>query len=236
LIEWIKGQDLDVICLQEIKADDGAFDKSVFEALGYECHTYPAVKKGYSGVAILTRIKPDRIVRGCGIKDYDDEGRNIRADIGDVSIMSAYFPSGTTGEVRQAIKMKYLDMLFDFIQEVKRERPKLVLCGDYNICHTEIDIHDPVRNKNISGFKPEERAWLTRFFASGFIDTFRHINPTAREYSWWSNFANARGNNKGWRIDTIAATKNLEKNILEARMYPDAVHSDHCPVYLKLKT
>lgn len=235
LLDWLKEMDADVVCLQELKADDEAFDKTAFEKLGYESYTFPAEKKGYSGVAILTRIKPDLVVRGCGIPEYDFEGRNIRIDIGDLSIMSVYIPSGTTGDERQAIKMKYLDAYFTYIQELQKKRPKLILCGDYNICHTEIDIHNPVSNKDTSGFKPEERAWMTKYFDSGFIDGFRHFNKDPHHYSWWSLRANSRANNKGWRIDYISATKNLEKNLLESRMYPDAMHSDHCPVYLKLK-
>lgn len=235
LLDWLKEMNADIVCLQELKADDEAFDKSAFEKLGYESYTFPAEKKGYSGVAILTKIKPDLVVRGCGIKEYDMEGRNIRIDIGDLSIMSVYIPSGTTGDERQAVKMKYLDAYFHYIQELQKKRPKLILCGDYNICHTEIDIHNPVSNKDTSGFKPEERAWMTKYFDSGFIDGFRYFNKDPHHYSWWSLRANSRANNKGWRIDYISATKNLEKNLLESRMYPDALHSDHCPVYLKMK-
>jgi exodeoxyribonuclease-3 len=235
LAEWLKEMDADVVCLQELKADDEAFDKKVFAALGYESYTFPAEKKGYSGVAILSRIKADHVVRGCGIREYDQEGRNIRIDIGDLSIMSVYIPSGTTGDERQAVKIKYLDAFYDYIHLVQKERPKLILCGDYNICHTEIDIHNPISNKDTSGFKPEERAWMSKYFDSGFIDSFRHFNKDPHHYSWWSLRANSRANNKGWRIDYISATKNLEKNLIESRMYPDAMHSDHCPVYLKLK-
>jgi exodeoxyribonuclease-3 len=234
LLDWLGGKSFDVICLQEIKADDAAFDWSAFAALGYQAYTFPAVKKGYSGVAILSKIKPDNVVKGCGIKAYDDEGRNIRIDIGDVSIMSAYFPSGTTGDERQGVKMEYLDAFYDFIHKLQKERPKLLVCGDYNICHTEIDIHNPISNKDTSGFKPEERAWMTKFFDSGFIDTFRRFNPDPHQYSWWSYRAGARGNNKGWRIDYISATLSLKDNLVESAMYQDAVHSDHCPVYLKI--
>ena len=235
LLDWLNSNDFDVVCLQEIKADDEVFDKKWFEQLGYECYTFPAVKKGYSGVAILTKVKPDNVVRGCGIKAFDDEGRNIRIDIGDLSIMSAYFPSGTTGDERQDVKMNYLDAMYKYMQQLQTERPKLLLCGDYNICHREIDIHNPVSNKDSSGFKPEERAWMTKFFDSGFIDTFRYFNPQPHEYSWWSYRFNSRANNKGWRIDYISATRNLEKNLVESKMYQDAKHSDHCPVYLKIK-
>jgi len=235
LLDWLKEINADVVCLQELKADEAAFDAKAFKALGYHSYTFSAVKKGYSGVAVLSKIKADNVVRGCGIKEYDDEGRNIRIDIGDLSVMSVYIPSGTSGDERQAVKMKYLDAFYDYIHQITKERPKLILCGDYNICHTEIDIHNPVSNKDTSGFKPEERAWMSKYFDSGFIDSFRHFNKDPHHYSWWSLRANSRANNKGWRIDYISATKNLEKNLLESRMYPDAMHSDHCPVYLKMK-
>ena len=235
LLDWLKGVDPDVLCLQELKADDAAFDTTPFEKMGYHVFTLPAVKKGYSGVAILTKMKPDHVVKGCGIKEYDDEGRFIRVDIGDLTVISVYIPSGTTGEIRQAVKMKYLDDFYTFIHKLEKERPKLLVCGDYNICHTEIDIHNPISNKDTSGFKPEERAWMSKFFDSGFIDTFRFFHKEAHQYSWWSQRANSRANNKGWRIDYISATKNLEKNLVDAKMFQEAVHSDHCPVYLKLK-
>jgi exodeoxyribonuclease III len=235
LLDWLGSHDFDVICLQEIKADEESFDQSAFKALGYESYIFPAVKKGYSGVGILTRIKPDHVERGCGIAKYDAEGRNIRIDIGDISIMSAYYPSGTTGDERQEVKIQYLDAMYDYLHTLLEKRPKLLVAGDYNICHTEIDIHNPVSNKNTSGFKPEERAWMSKFFESGFIDTFRRFNPQPHEYSWWSYRANARENNKGWRIDYIAASAALDKNLIESKIYQDAKHSDHCPVYCAIK-
>jgi exodeoxyribonuclease-3 len=235
LLDWLKDMNADVVCLQELKADDAAFDTNAFHDLGYHSYTHPARKKGYSGVAILTKVKPDKVVKGCGNTAYDDEGRNIRIDIGDLSIMSVYIPSGTTGDERQAVKMKYLDFFYDFIHKLEKERPRLLVCGDYNICHKEIDIHNPVANKDTSGFKPEERAWMTKFFDSGFVDTFRVFHPEPHQYSWWSLRANSRANNKGWRIDYIAASKSLRKDLLDAAMYQQAKHSDHCPVYLKLK-
>lgn len=233
--DWLKQVDPDVICLQETKVHKDDFNPQPFIDLGYHCYLFDAVKKGYSGVAIFSKIKPDNVVAGADNPDYDKEGRNIRIDIGDLSIMSAYFPSGTTGDERQDVKMKYLDFMFNYLHELQKTRKKLLVCGDYNICHREIDIHNPISNKDTSGFKPEERAWMEKYFNSGFIDTFRHFHKEPHQYSWWSFRANARANNKGWRIDYIAATKNLEKNLLEAQMFQDAKHSDHCPVYCKIK-
>ena len=235
LLQWLSDKDFDVICLQEIKVALEDFDPKPFEALGYTCYLFPAQKKGYSGLAIFSKIKPDNVVRGMGVSEYDAEGRNIRIDIGDLSILSAYFPSGTTGDERQSVKMSYLDAMYDYLHELKKTRPNYLVCGDFNICHTEIDIHNPLQNKDTSGFKPEERAWMTKFFDSGFVDTFRVLNPQPNQYSWWSYRANARQNNKGWRIDYIAASKTLEGKVKSSRMYPDAVHSDHCPVFCKVE-
>lgn len=236
LSAWLKENAADVVCIQEIKVDREAFNPKPFEDLGYHCYIFPAQKKGYSGVAVFTKVKPDNVVEGCGIKEYDDEGRALRVDIGDLSIMSAYFPSGTTGEIRQAVKMKFLGDFFKYVKELEKTRPKLIIAGDYNICHKPIDIHDPIRNKDTSGFKPEERAWMEQYFESGFIDTFRHFNKEPHNYTWWSLRSGARGNNKGWRIDYISATKNLEKNLLEAGIMPDVKHSDHCPSYCIVAT
>ncbi|MEZ5012993.1 MAG: exodeoxyribonuclease III [Chitinophagales bacterium] len=233
--EWLQKNQFDVICVQELKAEPGQLDLGIFEALGYHHYWHPAQKKGYSGVAIFSRKKPDNVVIGCGNADYDSEGRVIRADFGDLSVYSIYFPSGTTGDIRQNVKYKFLDYMFDFLQDVKKKRKKLVVCGDYNIANKEIDIHDPKGNKNSSGFLPEERAWLDKFFAAGFVDSFRVFNKQPHQYTWWSFRANARKNNKGWRIDYIAVTENLVPTLQGAAILPDAMHSDHCPQVLELQ-
>jgi len=234
-VDWLKTANPDVICLQEMKVHKDDFDPKPFEALGYHCYMFDAAKKGYSGVGIFTKIKPDHIETGMGMKQYDDEGRMLRIDIGDLSILSVYFPSGTTGDERQAVKMKFLADVQIYLLNLAKTRKKLVVTGDYNIANNPIDIHNPIANKDTSGFKPEERDWMTKYFESGFIDTFRHFNKSANQYSWWSFRANSRANNKGWRIDYIAVTKNLEKNLLDASIMMDVIHSDHAPVYCKLK-
>lgn len=235
LLVWLEQEQPDVLCLQEIKVSAEDFDAVPFENLGYECYLFPAEKKGYSGVAIFTKLKGGIITKGIGISEYDKEGRNIRLDIGDWSVMSAYFPSGTTGDERQSVKMKYLDDMFRYLHELSATRKQLIICGDYNICHQAIDIHDPVRNKDTSGFKPEERAWMEKYFSSGFTDVFRYFFPEKKdEYSWWSYRAGARKNNKGWRIDYIVITNNLRSNLKQAKIMQDAVHSDHCPVCCKI--
>ena len=235
LVPWLIEQDADVICLQEMKVHKDDFDPKPFEALGYHCYMFDAVKKGYSGVGIFTKIKPSHVEVGMGLKQYDDEGRMLRIDIGDLSILSVYFPSGTTGDERQAVKMKFLDDVHMYLHNLAKTRTKLVVTGDYNIANNPIDIHNPIANKDTSGFKPEEREWMTKYLDSGFIDTFRHFNKNPHQYSWWSFRANSRANNKGWRIDYIAVTKNLEKNLVEASIMMDVIHSDHAPVYCKLK-
>jgi len=174
------------------------------------------------------------VVFGCGIEKYDREGRILRTDFGDWSVLNCYFPSGTTGDERQAFKMTFLDDFFLWIQELAKTRSRLIIVGDYNIAHTVKDIHDPKGNKNSSGFLPEEREWMTKWFNSGFTDAFRFVNPDKIEYSWWSFRANSRANNKGWRIDYQSVTDNLQDRILEAGHSNDAVHSDHCPVWLKI--
>ncbi len=235
LLDWLKENTYDIVCIQETKANPDQLDVSLFEDLGYHHNWYSAEKKGYSGVAILSKQKPDQVVRGCGIETYDKEGRIIRADFGELSIISVYIPSGSSGDARQEIKMQFLADFYQFCDDLKKERPNLIISGDYNICHKEIDIHNPKTNKNTSGFLPEEREWMESFFNNGFIDTFRHFNPQPHKYSWWSYRANARANNKGWRIDYQAATEPLRDRLVAADIYPDVMQSDHCPIYLKIK-
>lgn len=233
-LDWLKASNPDVLCLQELKAEPSQFNVSDFEQLGYKHYWYPAQKKGYSGVAILTKEKPLHVEYGCGIKAYDDEGRIIRADYGSFSVMSVYHPSGSSGEERQAFKMKWLDDFDAYIKQLKKTHSKLILSGDYNICHREIDIHNPKSNANSSGFLPEERDWIDKFIKSGFIDSFRHLNKEPHNYSWWSFRANARAKNLGWRIDYNMVSDTMESNIKRAAILTEAKHSDHCPVLLEI--
>mgnify|MGYP001477078262 FL=1 len=231
--EWLKVSQADVICIQEIKALKEQVDTKVLENLGYHHFWFSAQKKGYSGVAIFSKIKPNKVEYGSGIDHMDFEGRIIRADFDKVSIMSLYLPSGTNID-RLEYKFKFMDEFQGYINELKKEYPNLIICGDYNICHEAIDIHDPVRNKKVSGFLPEERAWLDGFINSGFIDSFRLLNSEPHHYSWWSYRANARNNNKGWRIDYALVSAPLKENIKRSFILPEAKHSDHCPVGLEL--
>ncbi len=233
LDQWLLAANADIVCLQEIKAKPEQFDEEAFNKLGYECFINSAEKPGYSGVAILSKIKPTHIEYGCGIEKIDFEGRVIRADFDDYSVMSVYFPSGSN-PARQAFKMEFLSLFYDYIAELKKTIPNLVISGDYNICHTAIDIHNPKVNKNSSGFLPEEREWVSQFIASGFIDSFRHLNKDPHNYSWWSYRANARAKNLGWRIDYNMITASLLPKLKRSQILAAAKHSDHCPVLVEL--
>lgn len=233
-IDWLSSAKPDVLCLQEIKATPEQLDTQPLKDLGYQLFWFPAQKKGYSGVAIFSKIKPDHVEYGMGQELYDNEGRTLRIDIGDLSVMSVYMPSGSSGDVRQAFKMQWLSDFYNYINELKTKRPSIIISGDYNICHQAIDIHNPVANKNTSGFLPEEREWVTQFIENGFIDTFRYFNKSPHQYSWWSYRANARQKNLGWRIDYNMASKEIEGLIKNSRILPEAKHSDHCPVMLEI--
>ncbi|MFC4635189.1 exodeoxyribonuclease III [Dokdonia ponticola] len=230
---WLQATNPDVVLLQETKATQDQVDVAAFEALGYHHYWFSAQKKGYSGVAILTKQKPNHIEYGTGIESMDFEGRNLRVDFDDVSVMSLYLPSGTNS-ARLDHKLEYMDLFQSYINDLTKDYPNLVIGGDYNICHEAIDIHDPIRNKNTSGFLPVEREWIGNFMESGFIDSFRHLNKEPDNYTWWSYRANARANNKGWRIDYNMVSKPLEANISRAIILKDAMHSDHCPHMVEL--
>ena len=236
-IDWLKTDPADVICLQETKAQNSDIDVKELEKLGYHHHWYSAQKKGYSGVAVFSKIKPDKVILGNGHKESDDEGRVIQLDFGDIRLINAYFPSGTSGDIRQDFKYSWLKEFTAYLEKLKKKNPKIILCGDYNIAHEEIDIHDPKGNKNSSGFLPDERAWMSDFLKRGWIDTFRVFHPEPHRYSWWSQrFPSVRLNNKGWRIDYITVTTPLEKQLVGADIFPDVKHSDHCPVFLEIKS
>ena len=234
--DWVEQNGADIICLQEIKANKSDVDVKKLDELGFEHYWYSAQKKGYSGVSVFTKIKPDHVEFGTGHQVSDEEGRVLQLDFGKTRLINAYFPSGTSGEHRQQYKYQWLDELHVYLEELKKKFPKMILCGDYNIAHKEIDIHDPKGNKNTTGFLPREREWLTRLIDNEWIDTFRMFHPEPHRYSWWSQrFPTVRLNNKGWRIDYIMVTSSLKKNVLDADIYHDVKHSDHCPVGLDIK-
>ncbi len=232
-IDWLQQANPDVICIQETKAHKEQLDLEAFEVAGYPYHYwFSAQKKGYSSVAILCKEKPNHIEYGTGIETMDFEGRNLRIDFNEISIMSLYLPSGTN-DARLDFKLNYMEEFQDYVNELKKEIPNLVICGDYNICHQEIDIHNP-KMKGVSGFLPIEREWIGNFIDNGFIDSFRYLNKNPHHYSWWSYRANARNNNKGWRIDYNMVSAPLKGKIQRAYILSEVKHSDHCPIVVEL--
>jgi len=232
-LDWLQIANPDVICIQETKAHKEQVEVSLFEEAGYPFHYwFSAQKKGYSSVAIFCKEKPKHIAYGTGIESMDFEGRNLRVDFEGISVMSLYLPSGTNLD-RLNFKLNYMDQFQEYITNLKHEIPNLVICEDYNICHEEIDIHNP-KMKGVSGFLPEERTWIGDFIDSGFIDSFRFKNPERQEFSWWSYRANARANNKGWRLDYAMVSASLQNKISRAYILPEAKHSDHCPIVVEL--
>lgn len=236
LVDFIKSEDPDIVCFQEIKALQSDIEENLFRELGYECFWYSAEKKGYSGVGIISKIKPQSIVSGMGDPFFDAEGRTLIAHFKEFILINTYFPSGTSGDERQTLKYQFLDKYWTFIEEMKNHNPNLIVVGDYNIAHTDIDIHNPKNNQKTSGFLPEERAWMTKWFHNGMIDSFRYKYPNVlHAYSWWSaRFPSVRLENKGWRIDYISISTELKEKLSDAFILPDAKHSDHCPIGISI--
>jgi exodeoxyribonuclease-3 len=234
--DWLKTDPADIICLQETKAREEDVDLSSIESMGYHVSWFSAQKKGYSGVAIFSKVKPEKQIAGSEMPLSDAEGRVISAEFKNITVVNAYFPSGTSGDERQQYKYVWLNEFEGYIAQLRKQRKKIVVAGDYNIAHREIDIHDPKGNKTSSGFLPEERAWMDKWLQNGMVDSFRELYPQQTgAYSWWSmRFPSVRLQNKGWRIDYICVSDNLKKTIGEASIYPDVKHSDHCPVYVHL--
>lgn len=231
LADWIRQTRPDVICFQELKADETQVPDEL-RSLPYHQVYHPAQKKGYSGVAIFSLTEPEEVEIGMGVDWIDEEGRVVRIRINGVDVYSVYAPSGTTGDTRQALKMQFLDDFTQFIRSCRQHDVPTVFCGDFNIAHTEIDIHNPVANKKTSGFLPEEREWVTRILEEeGLVDVFRKLNPGVVDlYSWWTYRAGAKGNNKGWRIDYHFANNLLADKGVEAYIERELDMSDHAPV------
>jgi exodeoxyribonuclease-3 len=230
LLDWLNKENPDILCLQEIKLSETELVETHFQELGYHCFWYPAQKKGYSGVAILSKSPVNQIVTGMDHDLYDGEGRVLLAKYADFQVVSVYFPSGTTGDLRQEVKYRFLEDFKIYAERLKAEGLPLLICGDVNICHREIDIHNPKSNAKTSGFLPEERAWVDQFITDGFVDTFRHKNTDPHNYTWWSYRAAARAKNLGWRIDYIFAANMKSESIQNVHIHADVMMSDHCPV------
>jgi exodeoxyribonuclease-3 len=229
---WMNEQQPDIVCLQETKAQEHQLPPEALDRPEFSTAFVDAQKKGYSGVAIYARRRPDRIVRGLGIEEYDVEGRFVRMDFGDdFSVASLYVPSGTSGPARQAVKEAFLDRFIAQLVQLKNEGRRFVICGDYNIAHREIDVFDPKSCSRTTGFLPQERAWFDDVIERvGWVDAFRVVNHEPRQYSWWSNFPAAWDRNLGWRIDYQLVTPDLAPSVRAASIYKGERFSDHAPV------
>ncbi len=235
LMDWLDAANPDVFCIQESKAQPEQIDTERFALAGYHTYLHSAEKRGYSGVGIFSKRAADKVVAGMGIEKYDAEGRVLRADFGDITIVCVYVPSGTTGGERQTYKMAFLEDFLLYLDDLRKERENVVVCGDYNICHKPIDINHPERQVGVSGFLPEEREWLDRLQQSGMIDSFRVFDQSSEKYSWWSYRFASRSRNAGWRIDYHWVSSTLRDRLVGASILTDAVHSDHCPVEVDIR-
>ncbi|MBO7439904.1 MAG: exodeoxyribonuclease III [Bacteroidales bacterium] len=234
LYNWLKEENPDILCIQETKAQPEQIDEIEFKRLGYKCYWFSAQKKGYSGTGIVTKIEPKHVEYGMGIEKYDDEGRVIRADFDDFSVISVYHPSGTSGDERQAFKMQWLEDFTEYIENLRKDFPKLIINGDFNICRLWIDINNPEKHEDVSGFLPEEREWFQRFVDLGYVDSFREFSNEAKQYSWWSYRGGSYQKNLGWRIDYNMVTYNLKDQLRSAFIRPELRFSDHCPVGIEI--
>lgn len=233
-LKWLEATQADIVCLQEVKALAEQVNISLFENLGYHIFWHPAQKKGYSGVAVLTKQKPMHVEYGCGVNRFDEEGRLLRLDYKDFSVLTTYMPSGSSSIERQEFKLEWLTFFSAYTKQLQQKFPNLVINGDFNVCHQPIDIHNPVANKHSPGFTPEERAWFSDFLALGFTDAFRYFNKDPHHYSWWSYMGGARRKNLGWRIDYQLVSNSLQPTLKRCVHLSEAHHSDHCPVMLEL--
>ena len=234
LLDWLTTINVEIVCLQETKADQDQIEIEDFRKMVYHVYWNPAKKRGYSGVAVLTKIIPHNITMGLGKQKLDHEGRLIKLDFKTFSLLNVYLPSGSSGVERQAFKLEYLKAFFEYIEQVKKTTSNITICGDFNICHEPVDIHNPNSNKNSPGFTPVEREWLSKLLGYGFTDTFRYYNKEPHNYSWWSLRSKSREKNLGWRIDYFLASDSMKKMLKSASLMHDVYYSDHCPISLEL--
>ncbi len=230
---WLQKQDADIVCVQETKAQVEQLTEEIIKPKGYYSYFNDALKKGYSGVAIYSRIEPDKIIDKIGWREADDEGRYLQANFGELSIVSLYLPSGSSSEERQIIKFDFLDRFISVLKKMRRQKREYIICGDWNIAHKKIDIKNWKGNQKNSGFLPEERSWMDNLFNKlGMVDSFRVVNQGAEQYTWWSNRGQAWAKNVGWRIDYQIVTPGLKDKIRTASIYKDERFSDHAPLII----
>lgn len=229
--QWLELQDADVICLQELKAQQADMTEQMLAPCGYHGYFHYAEKKGYSGVGIYCREKPRQVIAGLGIAEFDCEGRYLCADFAEYSVVSLYLPSGSSGEERQAVKFSFMKAFLPHLEELRASGREVVICGDWNIAHREIDLKNWRGNRKNSGFLPEERAWLGELFDRvGFVDVFRRLHPELEAYTWWSNRGQAWAKDVGWRIDYQIATPGFAERARSAGIYKEQRFSDHAPL------
>ena len=234
LLDWIEENDFDIVCLQETKIQDSAVPRILIDSFGYQHHWHHAKRHGYSGVATLSKKRPSKVFAGTGIEKYDAEGRVIRTDFQNFTLLNCYFPNGGSGAVRQEFKMRFLDDMYSLVDNILRDRPNVIVVGDYNIAHTENDVHSPGRHHQTSGFLPDERTWMDEFFQNGMVDSFRYKHPEKVEYSWWRFNIGTKEANKGWRLDYQAVSDPLLAQVVDVKHLYEIDFSDHCPVLLEL--
>lgn len=234
-LDWVEKESPDVLCIQETKAWEEQLDDSLKNIVGYHSFFNQAEKKGYSGVAVYSKQKPINIQKGLGIPEFDKEGRTLIVEFKEFTLFNIYFPNGKQNAERLKYKLDFYEAFQKKAENLLKLNKKIVICGDVNTAHKEIDLARPKENSNVSGFLPEEREWIDRFLSAGFIDTLRIFNQNPEVYTWWDMVTRARERNVGWRIDYFFISENLKKNITNAFTMPDIMGSDHCPVGIELK-
>lgn len=233
-LPWFKEASPDILCIQETKLQEATLEDEAKNIEGYYSYFSFAEKKGYSGVATYTKVKPKNVYHGIGIEKFDSEGRILITEFDEFTLLNIYFPNGQMNEERLNYKMEFYDAILDYCNNLVKNGIKLVICGDYNTAHTEMDIKNAKANEKTSGFLPMEREWLDKFISNGYTDTFRFMNPEEVKYSWWSYRFKARERNTGWRIDYHFISDSLKPNLKDAEILNEVFGSDHCPITIEL--
>ena len=233
-LDWFEKESPDILCLQETKADEEQLPSSLRHIEGYNVYFSSGERKGYSGVALYTKTKPDQVTHGFGVDAFDKEGRTLIADYGDFVLFNIYYPNGRSSEERLKYKMEFYDAFLEFANRMKQEGRSIVVCGDLNTAHKEIDLARPKANGTTSGFLPQERAWVDKFLSHGYVDIFREFNKSPEQYTYWDQMTKARERNVGWRIDYFFVDESFTEKVNAAYILPEVMGSDHCPVGIEI--